>query len=457
MSANTEKILVYLGPSCSYKHASEFCPEGIYRRPACQGDLMSDAVQVQPDRILLIDGQFAQNLSVWHKEVIFCLTRGIKVYGASSMGALRAADLWRQGMIGCGKIVDWYRTGVTEDDAEVALLYLENPPGTFVPLSVPQINVRATLAQYQEILQFLPEHIEQLLVASNELGWRHRTRSALIEAWEEIIGVETCEFLVNNLIDQKYLDACELLRTFRTLEPDPLAQVPGDSALSKYFWAAYDRDRKIQIPLENGLQARTAQAHIDGYIALHAVDYPQIFWDAKNFYLANMLAEKLGVRVTEAEVAREWNRFIARHSIGPMQLGQWIERNALTEGEAQILLIRMATVRKLHEWLASTMVPMEMTKITLDYLKSHDAYLYWAREAGAFEDRLAHKHIDESLSASAALSADERLAQHAARAGITIDGSVDEYIYETGFNTRGDLGVALDRISALEREEHNNG
>jgi hypothetical protein len=61
------------------------------------------------------------------------LAAGIPVYGAASMGALRAAELAQFGMVGVGRIFEAYRDGVLEpfdepfeDDDEVAVLH--GPP-----------------------------------------------------------------------------------------------------------------------------------------------------------------------------------------------------------------------------------------------------------------------------------------------------------------------------------------
>jgi TfuA protein len=54
------------------------------------------------DRFLILDGEFAQNLSVSPKEILRLLDAGKEVVGAASMGALRvsyrsAASVARQG------------------------------------------------------------------------------------------------------------------------------------------------------------------------------------------------------------------------------------------------------------------------------------------------------------------------------------------------------------------------
>jgi hypothetical protein len=449
------KIICYIGPSLPLSRATELCPEAIFRPPAAQCDILSDAVEIQPDAILLVDGQFLANLSVWHRELTFCLTRGIKVCGAASMGALRAADLWRQGMIGYGKIFELYRHGITEDDAEVALLYSQGPNGLYYQHSVPQINLRVTLGYYQDILQLAPEHVDQLLQASNALGFRQRTREAITKTWEEIVGKNVAEFIVNNIVDQKALDAFGLLRDFRELAPASGAKIPPDAALSKFFWTAYDRDRRITVRMPDSADSvRIAQQHIDGYIALHAIDYPQINWDARNFYLTHILAEKLGVQVNPTDIEREWARFQMRHSItNNEQAIAWMSANALTTGEVGMLMVRMAMVRKLHQWLTSTLVPLGSTKITLDYLKMHDSYQYWAQECAGLEKEIALQHIEEQFSVSSTEPVEKRLSEHAQKAGITIDGNLDEFIEETGFGSRNELGVALDRLNAVKKED----
>lgn len=86
------KIAVFLGPSLSVQEAKAIIPDALYFPPAKQGDVLSVAVNEHPNAIVLIDGCFGQSLSVWHKELLFCLSNGIHVFGASSMGAIRAAE-----------------------------------------------------------------------------------------------------------------------------------------------------------------------------------------------------------------------------------------------------------------------------------------------------------------------------------------------------------------------------
>jgi len=74
-----------------------------YYPPARKGDvyrIISSGVKT----IILIDGVFHSAPSVWQRELLDAMEEGIQVLGASSMGALRAAELHQFGMVGFGVI-----------------------------------------------------------------------------------------------------------------------------------------------------------------------------------------------------------------------------------------------------------------------------------------------------------------------------------------------------------------
>ena len=64
---------------------------------------------------------------------------GVKVYGASSMGALRASELDTLGMVGVGYVYTQYATGEVDSDDDVAVM-LDSE--TLEALSVPLINMK---------------------------------------------------------------------------------------------------------------------------------------------------------------------------------------------------------------------------------------------------------------------------------------------------------------------------
>ncbi len=52
----------------------------------------------------LVDGHYQQVGAVWHKEILAALAAGAAVFGAASMGALRAAECAPFGMVPVGSI-----------------------------------------------------------------------------------------------------------------------------------------------------------------------------------------------------------------------------------------------------------------------------------------------------------------------------------------------------------------
>lgn len=121
MSRLTDTI-ISLGPSLPLDQAKILYPDGAYHAPLQSGQL-TQLLRLQPKQIAIIDGQFEQTASVWHKEILWALSQGIPVYGASSMGALRAAEMWQLGMIPIGQIAQDYIENQVQDDDEVALTY----------------------------------------------------------------------------------------------------------------------------------------------------------------------------------------------------------------------------------------------------------------------------------------------------------------------------------------------
>ncbi|MDR5822801.1 MULTISPECIES: TfuA-like protein [unclassified Caballeronia] len=116
--------VVFGGPSLRLArdmHADRF----DYRPPARRGDLHRLLAE-NPGRrgcALLTDGVFGESMAVSPSECIDLLQAGWMLFGASSMGALRAADCSQVGMVGIGDIFFAYRTGYYRSDADVAVLY----------------------------------------------------------------------------------------------------------------------------------------------------------------------------------------------------------------------------------------------------------------------------------------------------------------------------------------------
>jgi hypothetical protein len=133
------KIAIYLGPSLDVADARAVL-DAEYLAPIKRNDLAKLSEEITT--VGIIDGEFFQSLAVSPMEVVTLLDRSVKVYGASSMGALRAVETEPYGMIGVGKIFEWFRDGLIDADDEVALAY---DPQTYRHCSVPLVNIRFAL------------------------------------------------------------------------------------------------------------------------------------------------------------------------------------------------------------------------------------------------------------------------------------------------------------------------
>ena len=137
------KVIVYTGLSLPFDEAKSILDstEDVnveYKRPIKRGDL-SLALKENPDIIAIIDGVFHQSSAVGHKEILKVIKNGVKVYGASSMGALRASELDSLGMVGVGYVYNQYATGEVDSDDDVAVMLDSD---TLEALSEPLINMK---------------------------------------------------------------------------------------------------------------------------------------------------------------------------------------------------------------------------------------------------------------------------------------------------------------------------
>ncbi len=113
----------------------------VVHEPASRGHLRALGRNVAPDEcIALVDGRFGDVLSVAHWEILELLDAGVRVFGLSSMGAIRAAELHRFGMSFYGAVATQFVNDPNFSDDEVTLLHMPMPP--YTPLSEPMVHLR---------------------------------------------------------------------------------------------------------------------------------------------------------------------------------------------------------------------------------------------------------------------------------------------------------------------------
>lgn len=199
-------MIVFAGPSI----VGAAIPDGIeLRPPAKQGDIYLATLE-SPEPIGLIDGYFEGVPAVWHKEILWALAHDIPVLGASSMGALRAAEMDHYGMIGVGAIYEAYRDGVYEDDDEVALHHAP-PQLDYTPLSIAMVNIRATIdaAVGQKIITV--KQGARVVTIAKARYYGDRVWKQILKEASASVRKALTDWLPDNQIDQKQVDAAALL------------------------------------------------------------------------------------------------------------------------------------------------------------------------------------------------------------------------------------------------------
>lgn len=226
-------ITLFIGPTISTEEVQSVLKCRCLP-PAAQGDIYKAALD-KPRVIGIVDGYFQGRLSIWHKEILWAMSQGIHVFGCSSMGALRAAELHAFGMRGVGRIFESYRDGIIEDDDEVALLHGPAETG-FAQVSEPMVNVRATLTAaadagvidgaFSALLLWLAK-----ATYYQNLSWKGLLGSSEIKRYdsEQVKRLEA--WLPKGRVDAKRRDAVEMLRAIG----DFMAQNPAPQTVDYHF------------------------------------------------------------------------------------------------------------------------------------------------------------------------------------------------------------------------------
>lgn len=198
------------------------------RGPAAQGDI-ARAVVEGASVIGLVDGRFEDIAAVWHKEILYALEKGTQVFGAASMGALRAAECADFGMIGVGAVFERYRLGDLADDAAVAQLHAPAEMG-YTPLTEALVNVEATVTRFQKLRAVTEDEAARLNQSARAIFFKERTYSRILSHAGLDAGVRgkrLAELVRRCRVDVKREDALILANYLAYLDPARQA-APGE-------------------------------------------------------------------------------------------------------------------------------------------------------------------------------------------------------------------------------------
>lgn len=340
--AISKAVAVFLGPSLPRSRAAEIL-DADYYPPARMGDvyrLVASGVRI----IVLIDGIFRGAAAVWHRELLEAMDHGICVIGASSMGALRAAELHTFGMIGVGTIFEWYRDGLIDGDDEVALLHSDADDG-YRLLSQPLVNTRYRLQTAVERGELTPQEAREAIAHVKKVPFMWRTHGELLASevvarWPDDARRCVKSMLDDANLDLKARDAERVLEyaSARLARGEVRPPIVDRPAPSRYYRATSKRKRGLRHP--NGHFVRGEEIW-DQICSDRTLVRRCLAEAATRFYLGS-LAEYWEVRCPDEYVNSIRSQWDARHRVD--DLGPWLVANGLTVAERRELLRQHALV-----------------------------------------------------------------------------------------------------------------
>lgn len=203
------------------------------RPPAAHGDL-TRAVLEGATAIGLVDGLFEAVAAVWHKEILFALSHGVRVLGAASMGALRAAECAALGMEAVGPIAESYLDGNRDDDADVGLVHAPAELG-YMPLTEPMVDVEATLARLTTLGLLAPAESAAILAHARAIFFGDRTIDLIVPPSLAARRDAILMAYQTHRVAQKQADALALIERLRALS-DRRDFQPGFALAESPMW-----------------------------------------------------------------------------------------------------------------------------------------------------------------------------------------------------------------------------
>lgn len=439
--------IVFLGPSLPRPEAASIFPDAVFRSPAILGDVYDAAEAGTHGCIVLLDGNFESTPAVWHKEILFAMSRGIAVVGASSMGALRAAELHPFGMHGIGCVFEDYKNGVLEDDDEVALLHGPEQSG-YVGLSVPLVNLRfgIEVAVREHLLDAAKGR--GILAAVKAHHYTTRTWS-LIKRELAAVKAANVDGIVNVLrerrCDIKAMDAIAALKcAAQGGMPAAPARVPFEVT---DFWERFVAARNNGDP-----QRARVQEIVVGMERLRSAEP-----DSVHVAWVNVLERELGrwlsATANQSAIDAAWRGLRAENALRTADdIARWMDERGLGRGALE----RWVNDRALHDVLfrrlrhrhGAAVIEVLARRGRLKGLRANAERCISGDGRVAWDGEL----LDRSQAEELWRLFEERFARGAA-------GTVDDHAARFGFASAAELLDALraeHQVSAAAREEESN-
>ena len=396
-------MCVFVGPTLRREEVAALC-EADCLPPVAQGDVYR-AAQREVRAIGIIDGYFSGAPAVWHKEILWALSRGALVFGSASMGALRAAELHGFGMRGVGRIFEAFRDGTLEDDDEVAVVHGPAEVG-FVAVSEPMVNIRATLARAEIDGALAGAARTALERYAKSLFFPHRTWPAILGV-AQTHGVSEAQlaalrgWLPQGRVDQKREDAVAMLRAMK----EALAQSERPSLDWQFerthFWDEFvARPATDPIPHQSLLPAQSRA--ILEELRLEGEDpYRRIRVGALLRLLAGLEADRRGIEATPETMRAALSQIRGTRGLFTRaELDAWLERNHLTGDSLEDLVRHHVRFRAVTDFDDSS-----LERLLLDELRLSGAYEHLAARAQKKQSALGAQSVHSADSGALAPTA----------------------------------------------------
>jgi hypothetical protein len=327
------EIYVFLGPTLAEGDARAEL-DAVYLPPVSEGDIYR-LWRRRPRAVGIVDGHFECIPAVWHKEIMWIMERGVHVFGAASMGALRAAELGTFGMRGVGWVYQSFRDGALDRDDEVAVRHGAAEDGYRV-LSEAMVNIRRTLqaARQQKIISDATRDILTRTGAAlfyQDRNWPDLLRAAGAEGADAAELTALHRWLPAGRVDQQACDAVAMLREMRGfLAASPAPQRVSWSMASTTRWEALKR-RAGTVPMAEEILDEVRLLGPDAFEAAQGRSLLRLF--------AGDFAERQGVTVDGERLADAVAAFRLSSGLDQgTEFGQFLTANELTADDVERLI-----------------------------------------------------------------------------------------------------------------------
>jgi len=396
--AKLKPPVVFVGPSLSMAEACAALPQAEFLPPAARGDLYR-ARFFNASILVFIDGVFHERLSPSPREVVDVARDGALIVGASSLGAIRAAECWPAGVRGCGAVYRLYREGRLHSDDEVAVVF---DPRSGRALSVPMINVRYAVKRALKARLLLHAEAKAIIEAANGLFYADRT-------WAEILTLASLQgrTALRRCVESQDLKRSDALRALNTVrrwiekQPDlarhharrttdsfqlteHMREPAADPLLGRN---AADAQRSLTIWL---LASGRYRRYVDALVAQTDIDPMTSVHGGEN----STDPRAAGLRV---RLERKRRRSVLKKLMTDLDaLGRVLWHELQFAGELDAELFRWMALRQFAEGVETT-TPMERHHAELRILAEHGLETWKELQDWAVEHALPEGELEQAL------------------------------------------------------------